>query len=365
MAVSLRELANPNLVYRPADLTTLFPEDWNELRKATTLGTQGLNPSHLDIAGSTCITAARAATLTELLPDADNTRSCGSAVKRWLNGYFTNLFGVGTGLTGVLLLTGGTMSGDIDMGTNSITNLADGVSGTDAVNFDQLSAYAGDGDSYKYQCRVATTEDVDLTAALVTVDGVGLVENDRILVWQQLDPIENGIYAESSGGALSRTSDFDADSEAEAAFVHIREGALYGGAAFAMSGDFPSSIGVTDIDFTRITAQPSIVRQSKTADYVIATPLGENGTTFDNLGAGAAVDFELPSAAAGYLFGFRRIASHDVTITAAAGDTITLGDVTTAGGGTITLQSDGSAVTLESVDATEWYVTALAGSAEA
>lgn len=44
-------------------------------------------------------------------------------------------------------------------------------------------------------CRAATTADIaDLTAATVTHDGIVLTAGQRLLVWKQTDPLEDGVY---------------------------------------------------------------------------------------------------------------------------------------------------------------------------
>jgi hypothetical protein len=53
-------------------------------------------------------------------------------------------------------------------------------------------------------CRVATTAALAL-AGLVAVDGVTLLDGDRVLVKDQVDQITNGIYAASSGNWVHTT----------------------------------------------------------------------------------------------------------------------------------------------------------------
>lgn len=77
--------------------------------------------------------------------------------------------------------------------------------------------------------RLATTEDVDLaTGGLIAVDAVTVSEDDRVLVWQQSDTTENGIYTASSG-AWTRSTDADAASDFTygKAVVIGSNGALY------------------------------------------------------------------------------------------------------------------------------------------
>ncbi len=63
------------------------------------------------------------------------------------------------------------------------------------------------GLAIKAPCLVATVANITLSA-LQTVDSVVLAAGDRVLVKEQTDPIENGIYtAETS--AWKRDGDFD------------------------------------------------------------------------------------------------------------------------------------------------------------
>jgi hypothetical protein len=64
-----------------------------------------------------------------------------------------------------------------------------------------------EGTAVKAPCRVATTANVTLSG-LQTIDGVTLVEHDRVLVKDQTTGSENGIY-EASSGNWTRTRDFD------------------------------------------------------------------------------------------------------------------------------------------------------------
>jgi hypothetical protein len=63
------------------------------------------------------------------------------------------------------------------------------------------------GVAMKAPCRVATTAAITLSG-LQSIDGVTTVADDRVLVKDQSDPIENGIYVASSG-TWTRAGDFD------------------------------------------------------------------------------------------------------------------------------------------------------------
>jgi phage-related tail fiber protein len=72
--------------------------------------------------------------------------------------------------------------------------------------FDRLQGVAS-GIAVKAPCRVATTANITLSG-LQTIDGVTLVEDDRVLVKDQTDTTQNGVYKASSG-AWTRATDFD------------------------------------------------------------------------------------------------------------------------------------------------------------
>ena len=100
------------------------------------------------------------------------------------------------------------MAADMSLGGFKITNLADGVSASDAVNLSQLQA-AQAGIISKPSVRVASTANIDLaTGGELTIDGVALSAGDRVLVKDQTDATENGIYVVASG-AWNRSIESD------------------------------------------------------------------------------------------------------------------------------------------------------------
>lgn len=64
-----------------------------------------------------------------------------------------------------------------------------------------------EGTAMKAPCRAATTANITL-AGEQTIDGVAVVEHDRVLVKNQTDTVENGIYTASTGN-WSRARDCD------------------------------------------------------------------------------------------------------------------------------------------------------------
>ena len=58
----------------------------------------------------------------------------------------------------------------------------------------------------KQSVSVATTENITLTNTQ-TVDGVAIVAGDRVLVKNQTNPVQNGIWVVVDGGSWTRSSD--------------------------------------------------------------------------------------------------------------------------------------------------------------
>lgn len=115
--------------------------------------------------------------------------------------------------------------------------------------------------------RTATSGPNSLTGT-PTINGVPLNAGDRVLVKDQLNWAENGIYvvATGLGGAWVRAADADAASEMRAgSHVFIREGTL-GGQGWALAKD-AVQVGTTPLNFTPFT-QPPILQTATVATTV-------------------------------------------------------------------------------------------------
>ena len=112
---------------------------------------------------------------------------------------------------------------------------------TDRIDGLQASA------AIKAPCRVATTAAITL-AGLQTIDGVALAGGDRVLVKDQTDATENGIYV-AAPAAWSRAGDFDgARDVVQGTLLTVAAGTTHGGEVFKVTaGDIV--FGTTDITF--------------------------------------------------------------------------------------------------------------------
>ena len=106
--------------------------------------------------------------------------------------------------------------------------------------------------------RVATTANVNLSNGLEngdTLDGITLVTGDKVLVKDQTDATENGIYLVPASGAASRDPDFNTVDELAGQLVIIQEGTTNEDTIFLCTTDTGGSIGSVNITFTQVQPQ--------------------------------------------------------------------------------------------------------------
>ena len=158
----------------------------------------------------------------------------------------TNL-GLGTMATqdaSSVAVTGGTITG---MGSPS-----SGSDVTTKTYVDNLVA----GLKTRIITRVSTTANIDLTADLQngdTLDGVTLSTGDKVLVKDQTNATQNGIYDVVASGTATRNEDYDTVAELAGQLVIVQEGTVGADRIFLCTTDNSGSIGSTDITFTRVT----------------------------------------------------------------------------------------------------------------
>lgn len=100
----------------------------------------------------------------------------------------------------------------------------------------------------KAPVRAATTANITLSGTQ-TIDSVAVVADDRVLVKNQTDGIENGVY-DAKSGAWVRALDFDGARDiASGTFVIVTSGGTNGNTAWRISTADPITIGTTSIAF--------------------------------------------------------------------------------------------------------------------
>lgn len=153
-----------------------------------------------------------------------------------------------------------TALGDYSMGSNRILSLALPVLDDDAANKqyvnDRIRAALA-GLAWKEPVRAASVANLALTG-LPTIDGIALAADDRVLVKDQTDPTENGLYV-AAAGVWSRADDFDDEDSALQAVVPVREGTTQADTIWYSPTDAPITIGFTPITFTLFASLSSLI----------------------------------------------------------------------------------------------------------
>jgi len=144
----------------------------------------------------------------------------------------------------------------------------------------------------KEACRVATIANITIVDDLNNadgIDGVTLATGNRVLVKDQSDAADNGIYV--VGAPPTRATDYNTAAEIEPGnFVFITEGTLNGGHGYVMTQTLDIILDTTDITFTQFSGHdnhPTTVAHGGTG----ATTLTANGVLIgNNTSAVTAVD---------------------------------------------------------------------------
>jgi hypothetical protein len=120
--------------------------------------------------------------------------------------------------------------------SSTLTDRIDGVTTSTAI---------------KAPCRVATTANITLSGEQ-TIDGIAVVDGDRVLVKDQDTQTENGIYVASTGG-WSRALDFDGNRDVrKGTQVLVNSGTVGGAAQFICTATDPIVIDTTNITWTTL-----------------------------------------------------------------------------------------------------------------
>jgi len=168
-------------------------------------------------------------------------------------------------------------SGDDTLSYNSSTGVFTANTSTLALKsyVDSQVQASAQGLDVKGSVRAATTADITLSGTQ-TIDGVSLSAGDRVLVKDQTDGTENGLYVVVDGGSWTRTTDADSDSEVTAGlFTFVTEGTSYADTGWVVSTNDDITVGTTAITFTQFSGAGVI----SAGDGIV-----QNGTVFDVVG---------------------------------------------------------------------------------
>jgi hypothetical protein len=198
-----------------------------------------------------------------------------------------------------LVLSGGTMTGNIDMGTHSIVNMAAPVNPNDAVTKAYVDNFIN-ATSWKNAVLVATTGPITLSGEQ-TIDGF-LTSSSRVLVKNQGTASQNGIYV-SNSGAWTRAVDMSTWAEVPASAVFVQEGTANGDIGWVCTAQPGGTLGSTAINFVQFSSAGAYSADGVTLQLVSGVfsiknggvgtaQLGSitDGITLDQSGAGSTLE---------------------------------------------------------------------------
>jgi hypothetical protein len=210
----------------------------------------------------------------------------------------------GNPTTDSIELGGLIMHNDIDMNGNQLSTLGPATASGQALAFGQPGAELGDltinsgGDivlsgggevtglpatpgsdtaaaSKSYVDAVAQGLDVHPSVRLATtaagtlatdfepgdlVDGKALVVGNRILIKNQADPIENGIYIVQASGAPLRATDLKVGDEAAGSFVFVEDGDTLADNGYVCTANAPADVvGTNELPFSQFSGAGQVV----------------------------------------------------------------------------------------------------------
>ena len=206
-----------------------------------TTGTSTFND--MVVTGSLDMTAGSSATITGL---STPTNSSDAANK----GY------VDTQVATRLAIAGGNMFGPLGMGTYRITGMGDPVADQDAATKAYVDTVAQGLDA-KASCVLATTTNITLSG-IQTVDGVTADSNDRVLVKNQTNAAENGIYVANLAGAWARSADANTWQELIAAYTFIEKGNTNANNGYVCTIPASGTLGTTAVTWAQFSGAGQI-----------------------------------------------------------------------------------------------------------
>ena len=158
------------------------------------------------------------------------------------------------GTTDTQTISNKTLGGDLAAGGFKITNLGTPQNGTDAATKAYVDAVS-EGLHVHEAARVAIQGNISIATGLEngdTAGGVTLATGNRVLVKDQTNAAENGIYVVQASGQALRATDFDTATEVDSGdFIFVTEG-TYANTGWVQTLK-PATIGTDALSFTQFS----------------------------------------------------------------------------------------------------------------
>lgn len=143
---------------------------------------------------------------------------------------------------------------DLSAGTFDFTGATVQVATPSADSHAATKAYVDNlaqGLQWKDSVKVATVSNITLSGTQ-TIDNIAVSADDRVLVRDQTNKEDNGIYLVKSG-SWERAKDMDAGDEFAGAAVFVQQGDTYADCGFVCTNDGSVTVGTTEIAFVQFT----------------------------------------------------------------------------------------------------------------
>ena len=177
------------------------------------------------------------------------------------------------GTTDSQTISNKTLGGDLAAGGFKITNLGSPDNSTDAATKGYVDAVS-EGLHIHESARVAIQGNISIANGLEngdTAGGVTLATGDRVLVKDQTNAAENGIYVVQVSGQALRATDFDTATEVDSGdFVFVTSG-TYANTGWVQTLK-PATIGTDPLSFTQF---------SGAGTFTAGNGLNLDGTVFE------------------------------------------------------------------------------------
>lgn len=176
---------------------------------------------------------------------------------------------------------------NISMNNFKFTSLPTPLNPGDSVNksyVDNISVGLG----WKAPVRCATTANITLSG-FQSIDGITVVDEDRVLVKNQSTAASNGIFRAKTG-AWIRSDDADLGSEMLGAAVFVTQGTTQADTAWVCTADAPITIDTTSLPFVQFAGGGAVTAGNGLTQTGNTINVGSDGTmtiNADSIGIGS------------------------------------------------------------------------------
>jgi len=151
------------------------------------------------------------------------------------------------------------VGGNVSMENKRVVNVSDPVNGTDGVNKRYVESVLQGLDTKESVKAASDGVNVSLSVALSALDNVLVQDGNRILLKDQTDSVENGIYIVKFAAAPIRSDDMLLGSSGNGVYVYVEQGIVNGTSGWVcnvLSGE--DTVGVNGMIFVQFSGAGQI-----------------------------------------------------------------------------------------------------------